>query len=124
MSELTTEQMKEYVKKAWVFVRLDSTRSIPTFWPIVGDCYIEGAPYRTEPEAWAAAYAFTKQREQEIADVKEEIEYIESDIRYYGRIFDGGVTSPAAERNAINNRTITRLQGILAELKRGWKGGK
>ena len=70
----------------------------------------------TEDKAWAAAYAFTKQREQEIADVEEEIEVQERKTCQEPDCGD-------PEHMTIN-RTITRLQGILAELKRGWKGGK
>jgi phage terminase Nu1 subunit (DNA packaging protein) len=55
---------------------------------------------------WHAAYLFTVQREAEIADVKEEIELLESlSITDYRR----GIA------------ILAREQAALAELKKGWK---
>jgi hypothetical protein len=77
------------------------------------------APYRhTEAEAWAAAKAFTVEREKQIAEVEEEIEYVEfrmRDIEENG----GKIYVECAYRTL--ERIFAREQAALAELKRGMK---
>ena len=107
MSELTTEQMREYVETKWETVkrwRVDEGLSI---W--IGNLIIFS-------DRVSAAYAFTKQREKEIADVEEEIAWVEGEYDL--------CEQDDCPKCAPRRRILKRYEGILAELKRGWKGGK
>jgi uncharacterized protein YukE len=117
MSEqLTAEQMREYVESRWGLTHHcdGSYRD-----------YIRGTVLLqtknrcwTAHESWATAYAYTKDREEEIRQLGEEIRVIEGCIAQAG----SGVGSGAyVQRVARLYRTITRLEQALQELQRGMK---
>jgi hypothetical protein len=73
------------------------------------DGAIHGAFYNPA-DAWAAAWAFTGQRLEEIRQVREEIEWIEAESS-----MSSGYPYPAALR------ILARLEAILAEKAGGMK---
>lgn len=77
-----------------------------------------------DEDMWKDAADFTRARLAEIKDVEEEIAYYEQYRKNNQRYFDCELieTDPARfQISSILTRTITRLQGILAEKKRGMK---
>ena len=65
---------------------------------------------------WSAARAFTEQREREIAEVQEEIEYVSSFAWLPSR-------SGKREEHPVWQRILAVEQARLAELRRGMKEG-
>ena len=72
--------------------------------------------YETEAEAWSGARAFTEQRERDIAEVQEEIEYVSSFAWLPSR-------SGKREEHPVWQRILAVEQARLAELRRGMKEG-
>lgn len=69
---------------------------------------------------WHAALAFTRQRQQEIAEIEEEMLAVE---KQYKRMTGCGVYMSGEPKEVRPlSRTILRLEAIRAELKRGMKG--
>ena len=66
--------------------------------------------------AWSAARAFTEQRERDIAEVQEEIEYVSSFAWLPSR-------SGKREEHPVWQRILAVEQARLAELRRGMKEG-
>ena len=65
---------------------------------------------------WSAARAFTEEREREIAEVEEEIEYVSSFAWLPSR-------SGKREEHPVWQRILAVEQARLAELRRGMKEG-
>lgn len=85
------------VRAAWEWVEDNEYLELwSTHWP----------PTKHE---WEYAAEMTRQRQQEIAEIEEEIAWMES--KFW----------PNPARNAIPLRILTRLQTQLAELKKGMK---
>jgi hypothetical protein len=126
VSELTTEQMREYVERLWGKCKcIKSDRTHPAKDGTWVDYIIqpEAVPFlaagATPEKAWAAARTFTVKREEYIDLVELEIVNLHNLIAPFIRL------APDGNLCVIRtNRTITRLQSILAELKHGMKGGK
>jgi hypothetical protein len=108
---MTEQEEREYVEARWEKVRhADTALSVlagPHYVIITDDQRHQiCAVYRhTESEAWHATYLFTVERERQIAEVKEEIDWINC----------GRKIEPAAQR------ILAREQAALAELQRGMK---
>jgi hypothetical protein len=71
-----------------------------------------GGRNRTEADVWQLAYDFTIAREKQIAEVGEEITWLEG----FSAFAEHSVYGPARER------ILARERAALAELRRGWKG--
>jgi len=120
--EAGSRDMEQYVRSRWKALgNLWWDREYDENWISASD--EKGQPIRlfrgrsTEAEAWQAAYAFTLEREKQIAEVKEEIAFAQIHLRvqHEGCGDDGcGCEEPI-------KRTIARLESTLAELTKGMK---
>jgi hypothetical protein len=129
--------MEAYVRERWESVQC---KQHERFHPAKDGTWVDymisanGLPHvacaGTAAEAWAAAYAFTVEREEEIREREEEIALI---IREIGDLEDGALDFEKAglanervptefrQEAEVFKRILTRLQLALADLKRGMK---
>ena len=102
---------EEYVRARWAGV-LDTGYSVRLE---IGE-FGKWAKFDGLNKRWSAARAFTENREREIAEVEEEIEYVSSFAWLPSR-------SGKREEHPVWQRILARLQARLAELRRGMKEG-
>ena len=142
MSEqITASDAEKFVRKYWNDVEAHWLPSIPDrfriemiydsamAWAELTHCGLPKTDAEmTEQRAWLAAYQFTLEHQQKIADVDGEIEFIEAQRDYQiGRM----IAAILAGWDAIVfidvvcavrcARTLARLEAIRAELRRGVK---
>lgn len=99
---MSAKAKREYVYKAWEHSGVLKS----------GDCFIgwihESRAARYCFGSWDAAFAFTKERERQIAEIEEEIAYLKrQDYRQHVR--------------EINDRIVEREQAALQEIRRGMR---
>ena len=113
------EASEEYVRSKWKEVHVRKRRDIKS-----GMCFLivmgrhSTLWYGNERAAWSAARAFTEEREREIAEVEEEIAWLNQMKR---NLPPGRPTKE--ERQAILQRILAVEQARLAELRGGMKEG-
>lgn len=98
---------EKYVRDRWDSAEclgLDGAR----FVSINRDLWMVPGNHRTDGPAWAAAYAFTIEREKQIAEVEEEIALL-LNLRIHASELD------------VAQRIRVRLEAVLADLQRGMK---
>jgi hypothetical protein len=116
---------QEYVKEYWESVRYaDTAISV-----LAGPHYVilpdypakrQFAAYRhTAEEAWSAAAEYTRNRLEEIRKIKYEISLLEL-IHAQGDRSEWHPMDHEDDQDALL-RTVSRLEAILADLKRGMK---
>lgn len=106
---------EEYVRSKWEKVDSRETYvaghgycvSLPVLWH---EAMTTGY-FKTEAEAWSASRTFTEQREREIAEVDEEIAFLDDEKRVWPKHYNCDAPK----------RTLSRLQSIRAELTKGMK---
>jgi hypothetical protein len=108
-AELTVQEKEAYVRARWIDV-YDDGYSVRLLSPIKG--WIETPKFSGVSNRWPECYAFTIDRERQIAEVEEEVNLVRGEIRF----FQG---SPRAK--GAMERILTRLQQVLAELRRGMR---
>lgn len=117
-SEMTTQAKREYVEKAWewsVFWKPDSRIDDLPWTMQVADAKCEYKhEFRGDSEFDCVddAYAFTKERERQIAEIEEEIAEIDDDLKCYSLV-------DCQKEIAIYKRILAREQDALQEMRRG-----
>ena len=72
----------------------------------------------TPEEAWEEAWKWREERLRAIAEVREEIDSTQSDVRWFAQ----GVQVEDCKQEEIHRRILSRLQAALADLERGMVG--
>jgi hypothetical protein len=133
--EAGSRDMEQYVRDRWNlhFAKLDDLWMPPKFHVRIAIPNMHSSSSTpgisvvrdTEAEAWQAAYAFTVEREKQIADVKEEIAMCQFYAENREKLLNGGYQNMLTERCtkdlAALKRIIGRLESTLAELTKGMK---
>ena len=109
MAEMSADE--KLVRAAWESIDVEPRRNRVR-------CWYGGQVYWSTKD-WSAA-AFTRQRNCEIAELREEIEFINGTIADSERWAEL-LELPRIESKAIPERILARLQSALAELTRGMK---
>jgi hypothetical protein len=123
---MTEQEEREYVEKVWPECEAKWLPSMPyrfrvemrydsdMVWAdLKGSGFFKTDSELTEQRAWHAAYLFTVERQRQIKEVEEEIQWIAGVV--YGRAH---FNHPAVER------ILAVEQQRLADLQRGMKGGE
>ena len=112
MAEMSADE--KLVRAAWKDTSLGGLRvyEIRAFHLYLGAWKHEGT-VKNKEAIWAAAAEFTIQRQQEIAELREEILALRDRMAYLAHW--------QPEDGAIYARTVAREQAALAELQRGMK---
>lgn len=109
MTDPQLTEQEAYVRERWERVHLWLPRHNDDGYLLqVSDMGMGG---KTKDEAIAAAYAFTINREREIAEVEEEIRFIDS----------FAVTAFTPQNEAARKRILKSREAALAELKKGFR---
>lgn len=116
MSELTTQQEREYVEARWELVVCcdGSYRGYRRGTILLQDVIDHWLDFHS----WHAAYLFTLDRERQIAEVEEEIEFVRNTR------FSYTCQAGYEKKSAPQRRILAAEQQRLDALKQGWKGGK
>ena len=129
MSELTTEQMEEFVREKWKFVEYHCCDARGSY-ALYG---AEGAYYSTNFQqdavtTWKVAYEHTVALLEEIRCLEREMEVVDGMVAVFAFVLEDARRRGNAEdiaqhiRNgATSHRLFQRLEAILAEKKRGLK---
>jgi hypothetical protein len=119
---------EEYVRAHWEFC---STSRANSLWGVHvgsrGELTLVPHPLvETEPDAWAAAAEFTRERLEQIRQLEEEITQIQCDIVRASKEADewqsGGMDVLASSWNDTEwcySRILARLESALADLRQG-----
>lgn len=110
---------EEYVRSKWEAVEVEQDCYADWYYSL-GGIYDSTQHFSTEEETWSAAAEFTRQREEEIRRVEEEIEGANDSVRWFSQ-GDGYDDKRWTE---VHRRILAREQQALADLKRGWKESK
>ena len=102
---------EEYVRSRW--------KKAYQYQSLSGVPFIQFGPHALA--TWSAAAEFTRQREEEIRQLREEIELINQCFPSMGYVMQGGEW---VREHCEWSRILTRLASALAALLIGWKGGK
>ena len=133
VSELTAAEMEAYVRERWECVKEDTidrdSYGVDSYIVIVNNVH-EFSELKTSEwvggvcrvvdyrlKAWKAAYAATKQREEEIRQARAAVDLIDMDI---AACQDNGWTND----EPTYMRILAHEQAHLDSLLVGWKGGK
>jgi len=116
--ELTPQQKRQYVEERWERVHVCDGGYQYYARGTVLITYFAGKHHVFLNDS--AAYDFTRQREEEIRMVEEEIVFLADTVASYNYT----QSNPCQKDVVINDRIIAKLSAEIATLRRGMKEGK
>lgn len=117
---------EEFVRQNWIDMEHGSVKGQSGFYIWAGPTLSRIAEKATASKAWAAAAEFTRERLEQIRQIEEEIEYLNtqiavSDYRLKQNLNDPYAAAWWSKRAGVEKSILAREQDALTELKRGMR---